>query len=89
MTNLTELHQIAVATAEALRKIQAQVKAEREASDDGMAASRESIIAQKEAKKAFEKAMRAFQNEVDAVGAVNVPDLKALYDAIGQTKVYA
>lgn len=89
MTNLNELHQTAVVTAEALRTAQAKVAVEREASDDYMTASRDSILAQKEAKKAFEKAMRAFQNEVEAIGAVNVRNLAELYAQIGQVKVYA
>lgn len=87
--NLTELHQTAVAAAEALRAIQAQAVTEREASEDGMTCSRETRQAQKEASRAYDRAMSKFQNEVDALGVQNVPNLKELYAQIGQVKIYA
>lgn len=87
MSILTELHQIAVETAEALRKIQAQVKAEREASEDYMTASRESLLAAKEARTVCRKAQSAFQNEVERLDAVNVPNLAELYAQIGKVEL--
>ena len=84
MTNLTELHQIAVETAEITRQLQAKLAAE--ATEDAPYGSRETYAELKATRKVYGKAISDFQNEVDALGVKNVPNLAELYATIGEVK---
>lgn len=84
MTNLNELHQIAVETAEVTRQLQAKLAAE--ATEENPYGSRETYAELKIARKVYGKAISDFQNEIDAIGVSNVPNLAELYAAIGEVK---
>ena len=84
MSNLNELHQIAVETAEITRQLQSKLADE--ATEDAPYGSRETYAELKIARKVYGKAINAFQNEVDAIGVSNVPNLAELYAAIGEVK---